>query len=174
MFVQTIQSFIWVQTLVVGHIGTFGVGGLAAALDKFPLLTRGKRATSSRHQTLYASFNWSHDILSASERIVLRRLAIFDAYFTLEGALAIASDPTIATLDVFEAVDSLVAKSLIAADISREAVYYRLLETTRSYMLEKLLGADEFALIAQRHAEHLKDVLRRAGLKPDGSPFVES
>jgi len=159
--------------LVAGHIGTLGVGGLAAALDKFPLLSRGKRAASSRHQTLHASLDWSHEILSAPERIVLRRLAIFDTYFTLEGAIAIAGDPTIATADVFEAIDSLVAKSLIAADISRETVYYRLLETTRSYMLEKLLEADEFAPIAERHAEHLRDVLRRAGLKPDGSPFLE-
>ena len=92
----------------------------------------------------------------------------------MEGAIAVASDQTVAVLTVFEALENLVAKSLITADISREPVYYRLLETTRSYMLEKLIEAEELVPVTQRHSEHLKDLLRRAGLQPDGSPFLLS
>ena len=68
-----------------------------------------------------------------SERVVLRRLSIFPASFTLEAAIAIIADADILASDVVQCVANLVSKSLVAADVGGAGVRYWLLETTRAY-----------------------------------------
>ena len=60
--------------------------------DRFKLLTGGGRTTVPRQQTLRATIDWSYDILSEPERILLRRLAVFAGSWTLEAAEAICPD----------------------------------------------------------------------------------
>src|ERR1700676_3097135 len=100
--------------------------------------------------------DWSFDWLPESERVVLSRLSIFTGEFVLEAAIAIASSDDIAAVEVADAVVSLVAKSLVNADISGKEPQYRLLEITRDYALEKLQESFEFSLVASRHAEYLR------------------
>jgi predicted ATPase len=161
--------------LAAGRIDALGVAGLAVALeDQFQLLTRGRRTALSRHQTLSAALDWSYEFLPESERIILRRVAVFDGYFTLESARAVAADFKVATTDVVEGLANLVTKSLVTADISGQIVQYRLLETTRAYARGKLVESADFEQIAQRHTENLRDILERAGLQPDGMPFMRA
>src|SRR5690242_17491384 len=71
--------------LAAGRVDAFGVRGLATLLaDRFALLTRGRRTAVSRHQTLRATLDWSHDTLPERERITFRRVAAFAGCFTLE------------------------------------------------------------------------------------------
>ena len=78
--------------LAAARIDAFGVRGLAARLrDPLQLLTGGRRPALPRHQTLRATFDWGHELLSEPERTVLRRLAIFAGGFTLEAASAVAA-----------------------------------------------------------------------------------
>src|SRR5262249_45916376 len=64
--------------LAACRVGVFGVQGTAALLDKqFNLLWSGRRTAIPRHQTLSATLDWSHNLLSPTEQVVLRRLAIF-------------------------------------------------------------------------------------------------
>ena len=149
--------------LAAATVDLFGVRGLAARLDdRLSVLTRGRRTALPRHQTLRATLDWSYGILPAEERVILRRLAVFANSFTFESAGVIAADGEIGPSEVFAAVTSLAAKSLLAADVSGEVVRYRLLDMTRAHALEKLRESDESATIFRRHAEHCCDLLRRA------------
>jgi predicted ATPase len=83
------------------RVDAFGVHGLAARLgDPLQPLTGGRRPALPRHQTLRATLDWSHDLLSEPERRVLRRLAIFAAGFTLEAASAVAASAEITADEV--------------------------------------------------------------------------
>jgi predicted ATPase len=113
--------------LAAGRIDVLGLQGLAARLDdRFRLLTRGRRTALPRHQTLSATLDWSHELLLESERVVLRRLAVFAGSFTLPAASTVASSGDIAGSDVADCVANLVAKSLVTADFSNATVTYRL------------------------------------------------
>src|SRR2546427_416734 len=104
--------------LAAAHIAAFGVDGVAARLDdRFRLLTGGSRTALPRHQTLRATLDWSYDLLSAPDRVVLRRLAVFAGGFTLDAAAAIAASLEIPGPNVVECVANLVAKSLVSADV---------------------------------------------------------
>ena len=143
--------------LAAGHFQVFGARGLAAALgNRFRLLMRGRRTALRRHQTLGAALDWSYEALSEPERVVLRRLSVFAGAFTLNEACAIATDAVISAPDVAEIVANLVAKSLLQADVNRVSSRYRLLETTRAYIQEKLAQSSEKDDVARRYAEYIR------------------
>jgi predicted ATPase len=145
--------------LAAARSAALGIEEIASRLDdRFQLLTGGRRTALPRHQTLRATLDWSYQLLSESERIVVRRLAIFAGGFNLAAATAVASSPEIAASEVFDGVANLVPKSLVTPDVGDGAVQYRLLETTRAYALEKLTESGEFASVARRHAEYYRDL----------------
>ncbi len=160
--------------LTAGRIDAFGVRGLAAMLnDRFRLLTSGRRTALPRHQTLGATLDWSHELLPEPERVLLRRLAVFAGDFTPESASVVASDAGTAGSAVFDHIASLVAKSLVSADIGGDIVHYRLLDTTRAYALEKLIASGEYEAFARRHAEHYRDLFERADVETQTRPTAE-
>ncbi len=114
-----------------------------------------------RHRSLAAALDWSFELLAADERVILSRLSVFLGAFTLESAGAVAGDSRVTARDVIDGVATLVAKSLILADVSGPIVQYRLLETTRAYALQKLGEKDAEALV-KRHAEHHRDLFVHA------------
>ena len=145
------------------RVATLGIEGLAAGLDdRFRLLAGGHRTAMPRHQTLRATLDWSYELLTEPERMVVRRLAIFAGGFTLPAASAVAADDKIATSEVVDSVVSLVTKSLVTADSDGVRVRYRLLETTRAYLLEKVVQAGEFDAAARRHAGRYLDLFEGA------------
>src|ERR1700693_5810161 len=145
--------------LAAARAATLGIEGVAARLDdRFRLLVGGHRTAMPRHQTLRATLDWSDELLTEPERVVLRRVAIFAGGFTLQAASAVAADEEITAAEVVDCVTNLVAKSLVTADASGATVRYRLLETTRAYLLEKLVEAGEFDAVARRHARRYLDV----------------
>jgi len=160
--------------LAAARIAAFGVDGVAARLDdRFRLLTGGSRTALPRHQTLRATLDWSHDLLSAPERVVLRRLSVLSGGFTLDAAAAIAASPEMPAANVVECVANLVAKSLVSADVSGAVVSYRLLETTRAYAREKLVESGELELFARRHAEYHRDLFERAQAEWETRPTAD-
>jgi predicted ATPase/DNA-binding winged helix-turn-helix (wHTH) protein len=156
--------------LAASRVDAFGVRDLAARLDdRFRLLTRGRRTSFPRHQTLSATLDWSYEFLSESERAILRRLGILAGSFESEAACAVAADAKIAALDVVDCVANLVAKSLVVADVGGARVRYRLLDTTRAYARAKLAESGELNEIARRHAEYFRGLFETAadGLEND-------
>jgi len=159
--------------LAATRIVGLGVAGVAARLDdRFRLLTGGRR-TLPRHQTMRATLDWSYELLSESERVVLRRLGVFVGAFTLDAASAVAANAGLAASAVADAVADLVGKSLVSTDVGGPIVYYRLLETTRAYAREKLIESAEFDHIGRRHAEYYRDLFRHAEAELETRPTAE-
>jgi predicted ATPase/DNA-binding SARP family transcriptional activator len=143
---------------------------LAAAharfLDPTALLQRLDHAVSSprsrdlpeRQRTVRATLDWSHDLLTADEQTLLRRLSVFPAGFTLEAAEQVHAD----ALDV---LGGLVEQSLVVAEDGR----YRMLEPVRQYAAVKLAEAGEDDDAADRAADHVLRLAApaRAGLRTD-------
>jgi hypothetical protein len=146
----------------------FGLKDTAARLgSRLDLLKFGRRTANPRHRTLRATLDWSHDHLSEVERLVLRRVAIFIGSFTLDTAVAIVQEEGINQNDVAEAIESLVDKSMIEAGVDTYETSYRLLDTTRTYALEKLLHRGEHDAISTRHANFELSLNFGDGRPPD-------
>src|SRR6266850_3449018 len=121
------------------QVAALGLKNSAARLvSRLELLRLSRRTAVPRHRTLKATLDWSHNLLSDVERIVLRRIAPFVGHFTLEGARHVAGELGADTGEIFDAIAGLVEKSLIATRINETQTQYRLLDTTRAYALEKL------------------------------------
>lgn len=140
------------------RIGIHGVQQAAEMLEG-RLSWRGRRTAPLRQQTLEATLDWSFELISENERTVLRRLAVFAGSFTVEEAIAIAAEPD-QPVDVFmEALEQLVAKSLVSAPRGGSSRRYRLLDATRTYGLQKLRYCGESDRIALRHDRYLRSTL---------------
>jgi predicted ATPase/class 3 adenylate cyclase/DNA-binding CsgD family transcriptional regulator len=122
--------------------------------DRFRLLTGGARTAVRRQQTLRASVDWSHALLTEPERVLFRRLAAFLGSFDLDAAQAVAGSGDVERYQVLDQLTLLVDKSLVVADDSRARTRYRLLETVRQYALEKLGESGEADAVRSRHRDH--------------------
>lgn len=141
--------------LAAARIKVLSVEEIAARLDdRFSLLTAGSRTAVPRHQTLRATLDWSHDLLTEAERVLFRRLAVFAGGFTLEAAESVCSQG-MKQSDILDLLGRLVDKSLVVVEQVSDLgeTRYRLLETIRQYALEKLAGAGEARETRDLHLE---------------------
>ncbi len=122
--------------------------------DRFRLLTGGARTAVRRQQTLRASVDWSHALLSEPERVLFRRLAVFLGGFDLNAANAVGGASDVQRFHVLDLLSLLVDKSLVVADSAGGRTRYRLLETVRQYALERLAESGEADAIRSRHRDH--------------------
>jgi len=122
--------------------------------DRFRLLTGGARTAVRRQQTLYASVDWSHALLSDPERVLFRRLAVFLGGFDLDAAQAGGGSGDVQRFQVLDQLTLLVDKSLVVAENTSDRTRYRLQETVRQYALQKLAESGEANEVRQRHRDH--------------------
>ncbi len=127
---------------------------LAGLHDRFRLLTGSARTAVRRQQTLRASVDWSHALLTQPERVLFRRLAAFLGGFDFAAAQAVAGSGDVERYQVLDLLTLLVDKSLVAADESRGRTRYRLLETVRQYSAEKLGESGEADSVRSRHRDY--------------------
>lgn len=126
--------------------------------DRFRLLTGGSRTAVRRQQTLRASVDWSHALLTQTERSLFRRLAVFLGGFDLTAAQTVAGGDDIEPYQVLDQLTLLVDKSLVLAENSSGRTRYRLLETVRQYALEKLSESEEADAIRARHRDYYASI----------------
>ena len=127
------------------------------------------RSALPRHRTMRAVLDWSYGLLNEDEQRFPRALAIFAGGFTVEAAAAVAGNATGAgkgAIDVIDRLADLVTKSMIVADVSGANPRFRLLDTTRAWLLEKLIESGETRPTARRHAEFYMALF--AALKSQG------
>jgi predicted ATPase/DNA-binding winged helix-turn-helix (wHTH) protein len=160
--------------LAAGRVGAFGVHGVLARLDdRFQVLTHGRRTALARHQTLRAALDWSYELLSEAERVVIRRLGVFAGRFTMRDASTVVGYAAITASVVDESVANLVDKSLVTVDVGAAVVYYRLSDTARAYAAKKLVEHGELQMFTKRHAEYHRDLIMRAEAEWHTSPTAE-
>jgi len=142
--------------------------------DRFRLLTGGSRTALPRQQTLRAMIEWSYDLLSEPERLLLRQLAVFVSDWTLEAAEAVCAEPEYAegstgiTPQVMDILLRLVDKSLIIAEEKGRQTRYRMLESIRQYASEKLMESGEKESLRGRHLEFFLTFSEQAEPKLNG------
>jgi predicted ATPase/DNA-binding winged helix-turn-helix (wHTH) protein len=152
--------------LAARRVESFGLQQTAALLDqRLTLLWLGSRTAPPRQKTLQATLDWSFGLLTEPERAVLRRLAVFVGHFTLDAALQVVTSAVLDRATVFSAIDSLVAKSIVATRPIGAMMRYRLLDTTRAYVLEIKIDDAESADPAVRHAAYYKRWLEQTGIE---------
>ncbi len=122
--------------------------------DRFRLLTGGARTAVRRQQTLRASVDWSHALLTEPEQVLFRRLSVFLGGFDLDAAQAVCGGHDVERYQVLDQLTLLVDKSLVVAEHIKDRTRYRLLETVRQYALEKLGESGEADAVRTRHRDY--------------------
>ncbi|MEV0630395.1 BTAD domain-containing putative transcriptional regulator [Nonomuraea wenchangensis] len=149
--------------LAATRVRGLGVRELAARLnDRFRVLTLGQRGAPARQRTLRAVIDWSWDLLSPPERIVLRRLAVHSDGCTLDAAEAVCAGDGVPREDVLDLVARLVDRSLVVMVEGPSGPRYRLLESVAAYAKERLGDSADLAATRERHLLHHLRLAERA------------
>ena len=155
--------------LAAARVAALTVDELADRMeDRFALLTTGPRTAEARQRTLRATVDWSYDLLTEPERVLLRRLSVFRGTWSLDAVHAVAGADLDRT-DVVDTLTRLVDRSLVAVDRHGDQRYH-LLETIREYAGRRLVEAGEADRIARAHVGYLTDLAEQAEreLRGDG------
>jgi DNA-binding NarL/FixJ family response regulator/Tfp pilus assembly protein PilF len=131
---------------------------LARMQNRLDLLRARTQDVPARHQTLRAAIDWSHDLLSDSERAVFRRLAIFPGGCTVEAVEVVCRAGGTLPLDVLEQVESLLHKGLIKSEDAEGQPRFGMLETIREYACEALEKSGELAAVSDAHAAYYMEL----------------
>ncbi|WP_103353802.1 BTAD domain-containing putative transcriptional regulator [Amycolatopsis sp. CA-128772] len=143
--------------LAAARLRTMSLDQLAHRLDdRFRLLTGGSRTALPRHRTLRAVIDWSWELLSDAERVVLRRLSVFSGGASLEAAERVCGGD--AVLDLLTA---LTEKSLVVI-VGDEAPRYRMLGTIKEYAQQRLAEAGETDVARRAHLEYFTELAETA------------
>ena len=154
--------------LAAARVKVLAVEQIAARLDdRFRLLTGGSQIVLARHQTLRAAIDWSYNLLSEPERMLLRRLAVFAGGWSLEAAEAVCAGDGVEPSEILDLLTQLVDKSLVIGETQGAIARYRLLETVRQYGLDRLLEGGEVYEIRSRHRDWYLALAEQA--KPEWS-----
>jgi predicted ATPase/DNA-binding SARP family transcriptional activator len=148
--------------LAAARLRTMSLDQLANRLDdRFRLLTGGSRTALPRHRTLRAVVDWSWELLTDPERIVLRRLAVFSGGAGLEAAERVCAGAGVEPDQVLELLTALTEKSLLVAEGSA-APRYRMLGTIKEYAGHRLAEAGESDLIRRAHLACFTELVETA------------
>ena len=130
--------------------------------DRFGLLTGGGRAALPRHQTLRTTIDWSHDLLTAGEQVLLRRLSVFAGRFALEDVESVCTSDGVPAVQALDVLSSLVDKSLVLKEDANDVACYRLHETMREYAGLRMREAGETETVEERCAAYYLGRCRRS------------
>jgi predicted ATPase/DNA-binding SARP family transcriptional activator/DNA-binding CsgD family transcriptional regulator len=131
--------------------------------DSLKLLNKGFRTADPRHQTLQGTLDWSHELLSAEEQVLFRRLSAFAGGWVLEAAEAVGRSDDVQKEDVLDLLSDLVDKSLVVVEVrAGEVRRYRLLEPVRQYAQERLEECGEADAVRGRHAKFFLALAKEA------------
>jgi non-specific serine/threonine protein kinase len=167
--------------LAAARVRVLTVEQIATRLDdRFRLLVGGSRTALRRHQTLQATIDWSYQLLSEWERLLLRRLSVFSGGWTLEAAEAVCEgvgegigrpDARYVSPDpppVLDLLTALVDKSLVQAEGRGAHERYRFLETIRQYADVKLRSAGETDVVRRKHRDWCLGVAEESMIALEG------
>jgi hypothetical protein len=154
--------------LAAARAGSLGAADLLAGLGDQLRLLAGGRSGDERHRSLRSVLDWSHGLLDDEERGFLHRLGVFASGFDLAAAadVAAAGDRAAAA----DLLGRLTDKSLIARQRGAGAARWRLLETVRTYALDKLTASGGLAASRARHLDWATRIAREIESRLDTDP----
>ena len=160
--VQKLDGIPLAIELAAARLKVLSVDQINAKLDqRFKLLAASGSARTSRHQTLHAAIQWSHDLLSEDEKILLHALSVFVGGCDLDEITGVCG-----RFDEFTTLDllaRLVDKSFIIVEPGTGTdKRYKLLETVREFALARLSENGEEEATRRRHLRAMLDVAERA------------
>src|SRR5580704_10315237 len=148
--------------LAAARLRTMSLDQLANRLDdRFRLLTSGSRTALPRHRTLRAVVDWSWELLTDAERMVLRRLSVFSGGASLEAAERVCVGDGGEQEQVLELLTSLAEKSLLLAE-GDSAPRYRMIGTIKEYAGDRLAEAGESDLARHAHLAYFTELIETA------------
>ena len=142
--------------------------------DRFQLLTAGSRTALPRHQTLEAAMDWSYDLLSDTEQVLLRILSVFSGGFSLGDVDGVIEHSETDRVLVFDVIAQLVDKSLVLIDEHEGNRRYKVLETVKQYGIKKLQEAGEYETARQGHLDYFVQLAEQSDLDLRSSHQIES
>ena len=141
--------------LAAARIHLFTLQEILAQINhRLGLLVDGMRDLPLRQQTMRASVEWSHGLLTPAEQVLFRRMAVFSGGCTWEAAQAVCGE---ANLEVILGVESLLDKSLLRNSGEGGTIRLGMLETVREFALECLEWSGEGPGIRRKHAVYYAD-----------------
>jgi len=157
--------------LAAARVRALSVEQIAARIDdRFRLLASGDRTAPPRQQTLLAAVDWSYELLTPDEQVLLRRLSVFTGW-SLEMAEQVCADDLIGAERILDLLAALIDKSLVTLEEEvRGDARYRLLDTIREYAATRLAAAGEHDEFRRRHRDHLLHAIEAVV----GKAFVRS
>jgi predicted ATPase/DNA-binding SARP family transcriptional activator len=159
--------------LAAARAGVLTPAQTAARLRDSLDVLGGGRGRLTRQQTLAATLNWSHDLLTGEERVLFRRTGVFAGSFGLDAVEGVCGGNGLEPGETLELLGHLVDKSLITAEEERGEYRYRLLETIRQYARERLTAAGETDSLEARHRTWYLAVAEGADPQVAGERFFE-
>jgi predicted ATPase/DNA-binding SARP family transcriptional activator len=148
--------------LAAARLRTMSIDQLAGRLDdRFRLLTGGSRTALPRHRTLRAVVDWSWELLTDAERIVLRRLSVFSGGASLEAAERVCAGDAVEREQVLELLTALAEKSLLLTE-GDSAPRYRMLGTIKEYAEHRLAEAGEPDVARHAHLAYFTELAETA------------
>lgn len=156
--------------LAAARTGVLSPSEIASRLDdRFRLLAASRRGAAGRLQSLRAAIDWSHDLLTADERSLLRRLSVFAGGWTLEAAEAVTAGDDLDLPAILDLLSQLVDKSLVTIDDAGVETRYGMLETIRRYASERLEASGEEEPVLVRHRDWYCALAERAERELEGA-----
>jgi predicted ATPase/DNA-binding CsgD family transcriptional regulator len=144
--------------LAAARVSALSISEVADRLDdRFLLLSRTVGAPA-RHQTLRASVDWSHQLLSQAERALFRRLAVFTGGWSLSAAEEVGVSPPVEHGQAARLLAGLVDKSLVQAEDSATGTRYRMLEAVKAFARQQLVASGEMEEVRARHGIYFADL----------------
>ena len=142
--------------LAAARIRMLPPAALRARLDRrLVVLVDGPRDLPARQRTLRSAITWSHDLLTETDQVLLRRLSVFAGGCTLEAAEAVCGPGD--ERPVLDQLTALIDSNLVrvpAAAAPDAAPRVVLLETIREFAAEQLHDHGELDDTGRRHADH--------------------
>jgi predicted ATPase/DNA-binding CsgD family transcriptional regulator len=148
--------------LAAARVRVLSAQEIADGLDDQLRLLRGGHQSDPRHQTIRASLDWSHELLTDRERQLFARLSVFSGGFDLEAVTAVCAGDVIVPDQILDEIQGLVDKSLLAVERRAGATRFRMLDFVRQYASERLAAAGEDVPLADRHRAYFRELAERA------------
>jgi len=168
--------------LAAARVKTLSPQAMLKQFDRrFDWVAPNKRAEQSSRQTLRGAIEWSYNLLSEKERILLHRLSVFSDGWTLESVEVICADTEMEPLEssasihaaeILDLVIQLTDKSLLFSETLEGETRFNFLETIHEFAREKLRQSGEEVKFKNRHLAHYCKLAEQAEIELEHSEQV--